>query len=93
MLHHEGYVRRIDLINIAFAHFAHAETDAAFRHADLGNWAIEIQEGKSSHIAEMKGGLAGLQFRAGVFVDPDLVTNRDGAIHYRVAPIAFAAGL
>ena len=41
----------------------------------------------------MKGDLAGLEFRTGVFVDPHLVGYGDGAVFDGVSPVALSPGL
>jgi hypothetical protein len=93
LLNGEGGVGRINLVYIAFAHFTDAEIHAALSDADLGNRAIEVEERESGHAAEVKGDLAGLEFRTGVFVDPHLVGYGDGAVFDGVSPVALSPGL
>src|SRR6266481_5784430 len=79
--------------NFAFAQFTDAEVDAAFGKAHLRDALVKVQEGESSHTAEMNGGCAGLQFGAGIFVHPKLVADSDRTVSGRAAPVTFSAGL
>ena len=67
--------------------------DAAFGKAHLRDALVKVQEGESSHTAEMNGGCAGLQFGAGIFVHPKLVADSDRTVSGRAAPVTFSAGL
>jgi len=89
----ESQIRSVHFVEIALAKFADAEINAAFGEAHLRDALIEVQEGKSGHAAQMDGRGARLQFGPGIFVNPDLVTNGDGAVFRGAAPIALSAGL
>src|SRR5438309_2672642 len=67
----ECQIRSVHFIEIALTKFADAEIDAAFSEAHLRDSLIEIEEGKGGHASEMDGGGTGLQFGAGIFVDPN----------------------
>ena len=89
----ENHIRSIDFVDITLPQFPQAEIDRALRDADLGNAFVKIQEGNRRHAAKMKGCFAGLQFGAGFFVHPKLVTDGQRAVTGRGSPVAFPAGL
>src|SRR5260370_421006 len=93
LLHGESQIRGVNFVEIAFAQFADAEVDAAFRKAHLRDALVKVQEGKRGHAAEMDGSRAGLQFGAGIFVDPKFITDGHRTVSGRAAPVPFAAGL
>lgn len=89
----EDHVRRIDLVQIALPQLANAEIQAAFGKPYLGDALVEVQKGKCGHAAKMESRLPRLQFGAGIFVHPNLVSNGHGAIFGGIAPVALAARL
>ena len=93
LLHSESQIRSVHFVEVAFAQFTDAEVDAAFGKAHLRDALVKVQEGESCHTAEMDGGCAGLQLRAGVFVYPKLVADRDRTVSGRTTPVTFPAGL
>src|SRR5258708_8134251 len=89
----EGQIRSVHFVDIALTQFADTEVDATFRKAHLRDALIKVQEGKRGHAAEMHRGRAGLQFGAGIFVNPDLVSDGHRTVFGGTAPIALSAGL
>src|SRR5882762_571619 len=88
LLHGECQVRGVNFVEVAFAQFTDAEIDAAFRKAHLCDALIKVQERQGGHAAEMDGRRAGLQFGAGIFVDPNFVTDGHRTVSGGTAPIA-----
>src|ERR1700676_472805 len=93
LLHREGEIRRVHLVEITFAKFTHAEIDCAFGQAHLHNIFVEVQEGQRGHAANVNGGLTGLQFRARIFVGPNFIAYRDRPVSCRGAPVTGTPGL
>src|SRR5690242_9438934 len=93
LLHRESDVGSIDFDDVAFMQFANAEVEAAFGQADLRNALVEVQERESGHAAKMQSDFSGLQFGAGILVDPHFVANGHGAVTLGATPVTFPARL
>src|SRR2546425_6247338 len=89
----ESQIRSVYFVEIALTQFADTEVQTPLRKAHLRDALVEVQEGHRGHAAEMHRGGAGLQFGAGIFVNPDLVANGHRAVFCGAAPIPLSPGL
>src|SRR5439155_11585574 len=86
-------IRRVYLVHITLAHFAHAKIDGAFSQPHLHGLLVEVQEGKRGHARDVNRSLACLQLSPRIIVRPNFIADRYRTIARSRSPVALTTRL
>src|SRR5579864_8043656 len=87
----EGYVWSIDLVVVIVVDVTHAHDQRTLRQADLRGAVVEGEKSDSGLGAQTDCRRTDVNFRAGIFVGPQIIASHHGAVRHAGDPVVFAS--
>jgi hypothetical protein len=89
----EREVRRIDLVDLSAVEFSYSEVQHALVQLQLDSVVADIRQREAGLVIDPQGCCAYVEFRARVFVGPDIVGSRERPVKRSAHPVLGAAWL